>query len=160
MNLHRIRPCLLIEFQPWKSTIMYVYFKIYKSMYNNNNCQIFFEEICQCYCWKNDNLLEIWIYVILNFHAFPDFEILWKKKGSHFDLKNWDTGGTKIRPGIPSIWRIFKSNWLKNSHFDLKSWVTHNLYHVLLSLKRGTVSGWNITLFNSLLCKRLLRPFI
>ena len=27
-----------------------------------------------------------------------------KKKWSHFDLKNWVTGGTKIRPGIPSNW--------------------------------------------------------
>ena len=35
-----------------------------------------------------------------------------QKKWSHFDLKNWVTGGTKIRPGIPSNWRIFESNWL------------------------------------------------
>ena len=35
-----------------------------------------------------------------------------KKKWSHFDLKSWVTGGTKIRPGIPSNWRIFESNWL------------------------------------------------
>ena len=40
----------------------------------------------------------------------------WKKKWSHFDLKNWVTGGTKIWPGIPSNWRIFESNW-----FDIES---------------------------------------
>ena len=34
------------------------------------------------------------------------------KKWSHFDLKSWVTGGTKIRTGIPSKWRIFESNWL------------------------------------------------
>ena len=32
----------------------------------------------------------------------------WKKKWSHFDLKSWVTGGTKIRPGILSNWRILK----------------------------------------------------
>ena len=31
------------------------------------------------------------------------------KKWSHFDLKSRVTGGTKSRPGIPSIWRIFES---------------------------------------------------
>ena len=36
----------------------------------------------------------------------------WKKKWSYFDLKSGVTGGTKIRPGIPSNWRIFESNWL------------------------------------------------
>ena len=36
----------------------------------------------------------------------------WKKKWSHFDLKSWVTGGSKIRPGIPTNWRIFESNWL------------------------------------------------
>ena len=36
----------------------------------------------------------------------------WKKKCSHFDLKSWVTGGTKIWPGISSNWRIFESNWL------------------------------------------------
>ena len=35
-----------------------------------------------------------------------------RKKWSHFDLKNWVTGGTKIRPGNPSNWRIFETNWL------------------------------------------------
>ena len=34
------------------------------------------------------------------------------KKWSHFDLKSWVTGETKIWPGIPSDWRIFESNWL------------------------------------------------
>ena len=36
----------------------------------------------------------------------------WKKNLSHFDLKRWVIGGTKIRPGIPSNWRIFESIWL------------------------------------------------
>ena len=39
----------------------------------------------------------------------------WKKKWSHFDLKSWVTGGTKIWPGIPSNWRIFELYWLKYS---------------------------------------------
>ena len=34
-----------------------------------------------------------------------------RKKLSHFDLKIWIPGGTKIRPEIPSNWRIFESNW-------------------------------------------------
>ena len=34
------------------------------------------------------------------------------EKWCHFDLKSWITGGTKIRPGIQSNWRIFESNWL------------------------------------------------
>ena len=42
-------------------------------------------------------------------------KIHWKKKWSHFDLKSWVTGGTKIR----SNWRIFESNWLGiESQFD------------------------------------------
>ena len=43
-----------------------------------------------------------------------------KEKWSHFDLKSWVTGGTKIRPGIPSNWRIFELNWLTiESPFEL-----------------------------------------
>ena len=43
----------------------------------------------------------------------------WKKKWSHFDLKSWVTGVTKIRPGIPSNWRIYELNWLEiSSQFD------------------------------------------
>ena len=45
--------------------------------------------------------------------------VYWKKKWSHFDRKSWVTGGTKIRPGIPSKWEIFESNWLSiSSQFD------------------------------------------
>ena len=40
----------------------------------------------------------------------------WKKKWSHFDLKIWVTGRTKIRPAISSSWRIFESNW-----FDIEN---------------------------------------
>ena len=36
----------------------------------------------------------------------------WKKKWSHFDLKSWVTGGTKIRPEIVLIWLSILS------HFD------------------------------------------
>ena len=36
----------------------------------------------------------------------------WKEKWSHFDLKSWVTGGTKIQPGLLSNWRIFASLWL------------------------------------------------
>ena len=35
-----------------------------------------------------------------------------KEKWSHFDLKTRVTGGTKIRPGITSNWRIFELNSL------------------------------------------------
>ena len=42
-----------------------------------------------------------------------------RKKLSHFDLKNWIPGGIKIRPEIPSNWRIFESNWPDvESQFD------------------------------------------
>ena len=38
--------------------------------------------------------------------------IHWRKKWSHFDLKSWVAGGTKIKPGILNNWWIFESNWL------------------------------------------------
>ena len=44
-----------------------------------------------------------------------------KEKWSHFDLKSWVTGGTKIWSGIPSYWRLFDSNWL-----DIESQVNSN----------------------------------
>ena len=31
---------------------------------------------------------------------------------SFWPKKFWVNGGTKIRPGIPSNWKIFESNWL------------------------------------------------
>ena len=47
------------------------------------------------------------------YHIFQwFFKEHFKKKMSHFYLKSWVSGGTKIRPGIPSNWRIFESNWL------------------------------------------------
>ena len=49
-----------------------------------------------------------------NFQDFFDEKIL-KKQWSHFDLKSLVTGGTKIRPVIPSNWRIFESICLKYS---------------------------------------------
>ena len=45
----------------------------------------------------------------------------WNKKRSHFDLKSWVTGCTKIRPGIPSNWRIFELKWLEiDSQYRVK----------------------------------------
>ena len=35
-----------------------------------------------------------------------------ERKWSHFELKSWVTGRTKIWSGIPSNWRIFESNWI------------------------------------------------
>ena len=35
-----------------------------------------------------------------------------EKKLSHFDIKSWVTGGTKIRPGKVGNYRIFELNWL------------------------------------------------
>ena len=46
----------------------------------------------------------------------------WKKKRSHFDLKSWFTGETKIQPGIPSNWRIFESNY-SESLFSFHQWL-------------------------------------
>ena len=57
--------------------------------------------------------------------------IHWKKKRSHFDLKNWVTGGKKIRLVIPSNWRIFESNWL-----DIKSEIVLNILQLLW------IPGW------------------
>ena len=47
--------------------------------------------------------------------VFEGHRLHWKKKWSHFDLKRWVTGRTKIQPGIPSNWRIFESIWLYNT---------------------------------------------
>ena len=59
---------------------------------------------------------------------------LWNKKGSHFDLKSWLTGGTKILPGIPSSWWIYESNWL--------DFLTKNRH--MLQTKRGDTSALKI----------------
>ena len=43
-----------------------------------------------------------------------------RKKWSHFDLKSWVTGGTRVRFWIPSNQRIYDLNWLDiASHFYL-----------------------------------------
>ena len=51
-----------------------------------------------------------------------------RKKLSHFDLKSWVTGGTKIRPNFlcqnDSIFFLSVHREKKLSHFDLKSRVT------------------------------------
>ena len=59
-------------------------------------------------------------------------QIHWRKKLSHFDLKSWVTGGAKIRPGIPSNWKIFESNWLDvESQFEL----TLNIKSIWVNLR-------------------------
>ena len=46
----------------------------------------------------------------------------WKKKWSHFDLKSWVTGGTKIRPGIPSnLTQVFYSPITRNPGSNFSS---------------------------------------
>ena len=45
------------------------------------------------------------------------------KKIESFDLSSWVTGGTKIRCGIPSNWRIFESNWL-NIVSQFQNWLS------------------------------------
>ena len=59
------------------------------------------------------------------------------KKSSHFDLKIWVTGGTKIRLGIPSVWRIFKSNWL-----DIWSQID-SILRVKLTIRLSTSSQFD-----------------
>ena len=55
----------------------------------------------------------------------------WKKKWSHFELKSWVTGRTKIRPWIPTNWRIFESIWLS---------ISSRFYWNILQLFR--IPGW------------------
>ena len=51
-----------------------------------------------------------------------------RKKWSHFDLKSRVTGGTKIRPGIPSNWRMFESSELDiECQFELQYRVNFTL---------------------------------
>ena len=59
------------------------------------------------------------------------YRLHWTKKRSHFDLKSWVTGGTKIQPGIPSNWRIFESNWL-----DIECQIDSNIVQLLGILGR------------------------
>ena len=59
-----------------------------------------------------------------------------RKKTSHFGLKSWVTGGTKIRPGMTSYWRIFESNWLDIesqivNRFDVESQFDSNILQLL-----------------------------
>ena len=66
---------------------------------------------------------EICIFAPVFWRGFP-FKTFynsehWRKKRSQFDLKSRVTGGSEIRPGIPSNWRIFESNCLSiSSQFD------------------------------------------
>ena len=66
-----------------------------------------------------------WVTNEVNFE-WDQLESFWMgstgvKKWSHCDLKSWVIGGTKIRPGIPSNWRILRVKiWLLiSSQFDL-----------------------------------------
>ena len=52
----------------------------------------------------------------------------WKKKLSQFDQKSWVTGGTKIRPRIPSNWKIVESNWLDIESQIVRVNLTHFIY--------------------------------
>ena len=47
-----------------------------------------------------------------NYEKFRTIQSITKKKWSHFELKSWVTGGTKIWSGIPCNWRIFEPNWI------------------------------------------------
>ena len=53
-----------------------------------------------------------------------------ERKMSHFDLKIWVTGETKIQPGIPSNWGIFEANWLDIAWEAI--WIDHQ-YRVNLT---------------------------
>ena len=66
--------------------------------------------------WIQWTHITVYFYTELMIHSL-------KEKWRHFDLKSLVTDGTKIRPGIPSNWRIFESNWVKlclsiSSQFD------------------------------------------
>ena len=63
--------------------------------------------------------------------------IHWEKKLSHFGLKSWVTGGTKIQPGKVGYCRIFELIWLSMlSQFDSQCWVnlTLNVESIWLSM--------------------------
>ena len=60
-----------------------------------------------------------------------------KEKMESFDLKSWVTRGTKIRPRIPSCWRIFEWNSL-----DIKSHInnlTLNISSPCIWLKKSPI---------------------
>ena len=65
-----------------------------------------------------------------------------QKKLSHVDLKNWVTGGTKIRPGIPSSWRIFESNFDSQYRVNL----TLNIGSIWLSISGQFDSQYRVNL--------------
>ena len=69
------------------------------------------------------------------------------KNGVTFDIKSWVTSGTKIRPGIPSNWKIFQSNWLdieSQSHMDSQYHKSIRLESVLNWLSISSQFDWNI----------------
>ena len=73
---------------------------------------------------------------------------------SHFDLKNWVTGGTKIRPGIPSNFWVkltlnIESIWLSiSSQFDSQYRVnlTLNIESIWLSISSQFDSQYRVNL--------------
>ena len=81
-------------------------------------------------------------FFLIHYFAGPRFEVPhWKIKWSHFDLKSWVTGATKIRPEIPSNWRISESNRL-----DIVSQIanlTHNIESIFSCASDSTFrSKW------------------
>ena len=78
---------------------------------------------------KNLMLLTIYskLYVLMFYLESTNFDAISERKnGSNFDLKSWVTGGTKIRPGIPSNWKIFMSYW-----FDIENQFDSNILQSL-----------------------------
>ena len=74
---------------------------------------MYWEDLSACYSKSANRLPSLqWI---------AGFQTM-KEKWSHFDLKSWVTGETIIRPGIPSNWRIFDSNWL-NIEGQFQNWL-------------------------------------
>ena len=71
--------------------------------------------------WRNKNFTQLFRSKWLNFSLSAP------RKMSHFDLKSWISGGTKIWPNFQcqndSIFHSMHRE-KKVSHFDLKSWVT------------------------------------
>ena len=86
-----------------------------------------------------------WEKVVWQRHKSPAKIKHWNKKWSHFDLKSWVTGGTKLQ----SNWRIFESNWLSiSSQFDSQYRVnlTLNIESIWLSISSQFDSQYRVNL--------------
>ena len=92
----------------------------------------------------------------------------WKKKLSHFDLKNWVTGGTKIQPGIwiigeylsqiDSILRVNFNYSESLVEFQSRLWLIFLGQHDYIFFSVGYACGWwKYTVMDTLhLCDRLV----